>query len=184
VFEVVEEAKRMAVQDEVPKSRLTLTYKTEVNGEPETVNLPLRLLVLGDLSQGTSADRKVEFEERRTRNLDGKNLAGVMRDMKMSLELKVANKVDPDRAGEEVDAKLPITGIKSFSPDEVAKNMPKLRGFQLLKKLLMEVDSNFTNTKDFRKLLADLYANEEAYNKVKEQLQGFDSFTLPTSKGA
>ena len=31
----------MAVQDEVPKSRITLIYKTEVNGEPAAVDLPV-----------------------------------------------------------------------------------------------------------------------------------------------
>src|SRR2546430_165800 len=130
----------MAVQDEVPKSRLTLTYKTEVNGQPEDVNLPLRLMVLGDFSLGTSSDRKVELEERRLRNLDGTNFAGVMKDMNISLPITVPNKIDPDRA-EQVDMKIPVTSMKSFHPDEIAKNVPKLRSLLLMKKLLAEVES-------------------------------------------
>jgi type VI secretion system protein ImpB len=35
----------MAIQDEIPKSRLTLKYKTEVDGQPEDLSLPLRMLV-------------------------------------------------------------------------------------------------------------------------------------------
>src|SRR2546421_9397178 len=85
----------MAVQDEVPKSRITLRYRTEINGTPEDITLPLRLLVMGDLSQGTSADRKVDLEERKIRNFDGKNTAAVMKDMKMSVNFTCANKVDP-----------------------------------------------------------------------------------------
>jgi type VI secretion system protein ImpB len=168
----------MAVQDEVPKSRLTLRYRTEVNGKPEDVNLPLRLLVVGDFSLGTSTDRKVDLEERKIRSLDGKNTAGVMRDMKMTLDFTVPNKVDPDKS-EDLDVHLPITSMKSFSPDEVAKNVPKLRGLLLLKRLLQEVESNVANTKDFRKLISDLYASEEAFNKLKEQLKDFESFKLP-----
>ena len=49
----------MPVQDEVPKSRITLTYKTDVDGEPAVVDLPLRLMVLGDFSNGSSKDRQV-----------------------------------------------------------------------------------------------------------------------------
>ncbi len=37
----------MAIQDEIPKSRLTLRYKTEVDGEPQDVTLPLRMAVTG-----------------------------------------------------------------------------------------------------------------------------------------
>ncbi|HEX2580272.1 MAG TPA: type VI secretion system contractile sheath small subunit, partial [Rhabdochlamydiaceae bacterium] len=63
----------MAVQDETPKSRITLTYKTEVQGEPAVVDLPFRILALGDFSGGSSKDRQIDLEERGLRSLDGKN---------------------------------------------------------------------------------------------------------------
>jgi len=173
----------MAVQDEVPKSRLTLRYKTEVNGAPEDVNLPMRMLVMGDFSQGTSADRKVDLEERKLRTLDGKNTNGVMKDMKMSIDMSVANKVDPDSA-EELEIKLAINSLKSFSPDEIAKNVPKLKGLLLLKKLLLEVESNVANAKDFRKILGDLYQNEEQWKKLQEQLKGYEGYKIPSGAKA
>ena len=42
----------MAIQDDknIPKSRVTLRYRTEINGVPEDVTLPLRILVAGDFS--------------------------------------------------------------------------------------------------------------------------------------
>ena len=168
----------MAIQDEIPKSRLTLRYKTEVNGEPQDVSLPLRLAITGDFSNGTSKDRKLDLDERRLRNLDGKNTDAVMKDMGISLDFSVANKVDPDE-GEDLQVKLPIRSMKSFSPDEVAKNVPKLNGLLMLKRLLEEVISNVDNRKEFRKLLGELMADEEALGKVLEELKGFDSFTLP-----
>jgi type VI secretion system protein ImpB len=169
----------MAVQDEVPKSRITLRYRTEINGTPADIDLPLRFLVLGDFSAGSSADRKVDLEERKLRNLDGKNTAGVMKDMKMSVQLSVPNKVDPANS-ENMDVNLSLTSMKSFSPDEVAKGIPKLRALVTLKKLLLEVDSNMGNSKDLRKLVSDLYANPEAYAKLKEELKAFEGFKLPS----
>lgn len=168
----------MAIQDEIPKSRLTLRYKTEVNGEPQDVSLPLRLAITGDFSNGTSKDRKLDLDERRLRNLDGKNTDAVMKDMGISLDFSVANKVNPDE-GEDLQVKLPIRSMKSFSPDEVAKNVPKLNGLLMLKRLLEEVISNVDNRKEFRKLLGELMADQEALGKVLEELKGFDSFTLP-----
>ncbi len=59
----------MAIQDEIPKSRLTLRYKTEVNGRPEDLSLPMRFMVMGDFSKGGSKDRKMDLEERQVRNM-------------------------------------------------------------------------------------------------------------------
>ena len=86
----------MAIQDEIPKSRLTLRYETEVNGQLEDMTLPLRLLITGDFSQGTSSDRTLDLDERRIRNLDGKNTDSVMKDMGMTLNFSVENKIDAD----------------------------------------------------------------------------------------
>src|SRR2546421_7876956 len=160
----------MAVQDEIPKSRITLTYRTEINGAAEDIDLPLRLLVLGDLSQGTSLDRKVDLDERRMRTLDGANLASVMADMKMSVSVKVPNRIDPQNS-DMLEAQIPITSMKSFQPDQIAKSVPKMRALLTLRNLLTELESNVGNSKEFRKLIADLYANPEAFNKDKEELK-------------
>jgi type VI secretion system protein ImpB len=169
----------MAIQDEIPKSRLTLRYKTEVSGHPEDVSLPLRLLVEGDFSAGSSKDRKVDLEERRLRTLDGTNTDAVMKDMGMSLNFAVSNKIDPEMA-EDMDVKIPIDSMRSFSPDHIAKHVPKLRGIMQMKKLLEEVLSNVDNRKDFRKLLNELMGDEEALGKMMEQLKGYESLKLPS----
>lgn len=173
----------MSIQDEIPKSRLTLRYKTEVNGQPEDVNLPLRMLVTGDFSLGSSKDQKIDLEERRLRNLDGKNTDAVMKDMGIKLEFAVANKVDPENE-EDMNVELPIESMKSFSPDEIAKHVPKLRGILMVKRLLEEVVSNVDNRKDFRKLLNELLSNEEALKGMLDELKGYESLKLPGGKKA
>ena len=168
----------MAIQDEIPKSRLTLRYKTEVNGQPEDTTLPLRLLVEGDFSLGSSKDRAVDLEERRLRSLDGTNTDSMMKDMGMSLKFAVDNAIDPEKE-EEIDVELPITSMKSFNPDEIAKHVPKLKGLLQMKTLLEEVMSNVDNRKEFRKLLNELMSNEESLAKMMEELKGYESLKLP-----
>ena len=170
----------MAIQDEIPKSRLTLRYKTEVSGQPEDVSLPLRLLVEGNFSMGSSKDRKLDLEERRLRTLDGTNTDAVMKDMGMSLKFAVSNKIDPEMA-EDMDVEIPVDSMRSFSPDHIAKHVPKLRGVLQMKKLLEEVISNVDNRKDFRKLLNELMSDEEALGKMMEQLKGYESLKLPST---
>lgn len=168
----------MAIQDELPKSRITLVYRTTITGQPETVNLPFRLLVLGDFSLGTSKDRAVDLEERSTRSVDGRNLNEMMKDMKMSLSFSVGNKVNPDD-GEEIDINLPITSMKSFDPDEIVKHVPKLRALQLLKSLLLETQSNVDNRKELRKGIYELFADPAAMSSILEQLKDYSSLRLP-----
>ena len=169
----------MAIQDEIPKSRLTLRYKTEINGQQEDVALPLRIIVEGDFSQGSSKDRALDLDERRLRNLDGTNLDAVMNDMGMSLNFAVPNKVDPEVA-EDMEISIPVESMNSFSPDHVAKHVPKLHGLLQIKALLEEVISNVDNRKDFRKLLNELMGDEEALATMLEQLKSYDSLKLPT----
>jgi type VI secretion system protein ImpB len=171
----------MAITDEIPKSRITLTYRIPQGIEQKEVNLPFRVLILGDLSTGSSKDRKLELDKRDIRRLDGKNLNKVMADMNMSVECTVQNRIDPGNA-ETIAVKLPITSMKSFTPAEIARNVPKIRALRLLKKLLLEVQANIDNSKDFRKLLRALAGNEDAAGELKKQLEGFESFQLPPGR--
>ncbi len=170
----------MAIQDEIPKSRLTLRYKTEVNGQPEDITLPMRLLVTGDFSQGSSSDRIVDLDERRIRNLDGTNTDQVMKDMGMSLNFTVENKIDGIDE-EDLQILLPINSIKSFSPDQVAQHVPKLKGLIALKELIGEMLSNVDNRKELRKLMDELMSNPESLEKVLADLKGFESLKLPSA---
>ncbi|MBS0615339.1 MAG: type VI secretion system contractile sheath small subunit [Verrucomicrobia bacterium] len=172
----------MAVQDEVMKSRITLTYKTEVNGEPAVVNLPLRLMVLGDFSGGSSKDRELELEERKLRSLDGRNTNEIMKDMGISIDIVVPNKINP--AEESMRVKINFESMNSFNPEEVAKQVPQLRSLLLLKKLLEEMQSNIANTKELAALVSKLSANKELLMKYRDKLKGYESYRIPqqTSK--
>jgi len=173
----------MAITDEIPKSRLTLTYRTNVNGTPEDKQLPFRLLIMGDLSGGTSKDRALELDQRNFRHLDGRNLNSVMNDMKMTLKMDVANRIDPDKA-ENIAVTLPIKGMSSFSPAEIAENVPKLKALLLLKKLLLEVQNNIDNRKEFRTMLRAVAESPELTAQIREELAGFEDFKVPTGKSA
>ncbi len=170
----------MAIQDEIPQSRLTLRYKTEVSGEPADITLPLRLMILGDFSLGSSTDRQLDLDERRVRNLDGTNTDATMKDMGMSLKFTVDNKIDPNNEPE-LEISLPIDSMKSFSPDQVAEHVPKLKGLLTLKQLVAEMLTNVNNRKELHKLLNELMSNSENKDKILADLKGFEGFKLPSA---
>lgn len=168
----------MPIQDELPRSRLTLTYRTTINGEPETVDLPFRLLVMADYSLGSSKDRKKDLDARELRSLNGRNLDSVIKDMNVSIDFEVNDKISgADDA--KLPVTLPITSMKSFSPDEIVNHVPKLKALLLLKNLLQELQSSIDNQKDLRKLIQELYTKPEVFSALRGQLKEHDGFKLP-----
>lgn len=170
----------MSVQEEVPKSRITLTYKTEVDGEPAAVDLPLRMMVLGDFSNGSSKDRKLELDERNLRSLNGSNINEIMKDMGIGLDVVVPDKINSN--GQEMRVQLKLEELNSFSPEEVAKQVPQIRSLLLLKKLLEEIQSNVANKKEFAALLNKLFSSEALLSQMKEKLQNFSNYKIPNKR--
>jgi len=168
------------IQDKLPKSRITLVYRTTINGQEEEVKLPFRVVVLGDFSLGSSTDRQVDLEERKMRSVTGSNINELMRDMGMSISFEVDDKLSSDGEGK-MAVELPIDRMKSFHPDEIVNHVPKLKGLMLLRKLLLEMQSDIDNRKDLRRKLYELFSNKEEVKKLLEsdQLKGYASMRLP-----
>lgn len=171
----------MAITDEIPRSRITLTYRTNVNGQPEEVTLPLRVLVMGNLSRKSSKDSRLELDKRQIRRLDGTNLNQVMQDMDMSLKFKVKNRINPRNGGEEFEVNLPITSTKSFLPAQVAQQVPRVKALLLLKKLLLEAQANFDNSKSFRNLLREAAQSGGSISSILNDLPSFENYKLPAA---
>ena len=170
----------MPIQDKLPKSCITLVYRTKINGQPEDVKLPFRVVVLGDFSQGSSKDRQVDLDERAMRSVTGSNINELMKDMGMSISFEVDDKVSADGEGK-MQVELPINRMKSFHPDEIVHHVPKLKALMLLRKLLMEMQSDIDNRKELRRTLYELFSNKEQLQKLLEsdQLKSYASMRLP-----
>jgi type VI secretion system protein ImpB len=176
-------------KSEIPKSRITLTYRIPQGIEQKELELPFRIVVMGNLSGSTpdgknkSKDQSIDIDKRAIRRLDGKNLNKVMADMDLKVTVKVKDCIEPgtDPANpNEMEVTLPIKGMKSFTPVEIAQNVPKIKALLLLKKLLLEGQAHIDNSKEFRKDLQVISKDKEpALKALKGELTGFDRFQLP-----
>jgi type VI secretion system protein ImpB len=168
------------IQDKLPRSRITLVYRTNINGQEEDVKLPFRVVVLGDFSLGSATDRQVDLEERKLRSVTGSNLNELMKDMGMSISFEVDDKISADGEGK-MAVELPIDRMKSFHPDEIVHHVPKLKALLLLRKLLLEMQSDIDNRKELRRTLYELFSNKEQVQKLleSEQLKSYASMRLP-----
>lgn len=147
----------MAIQDILPKSRLTLRYRTDIRGIPEDIELPFRLMVIGDFSGKIS--RKLPLDERHPISFRGASVDGAL--AKMRIRIPVT-----DSEGE--IHQIPIKDIRSFQPAAICKSVKKIDDLIEAKELLNHLLSNLNNSTKFRTALKKLIDNPEAMAALKK----------------
>jgi type VI secretion system protein ImpB len=149
-----------------PKERVNIVYRPAIGDAKEEVELPLRLLVMGDFTQ--RADDRM-LEEREPINIDKDNFNEVLKEQKISLNLAVPNKIsgEPD---DELNVQLNFESIKDFEPEAVARKTPELNKLLELREALTALKGPLSNIPEFRKKIQALVKDEAAREQVLKEL--------------
>src|SRR5262245_2557011 len=91
-----------------PKERVNIVYKPATGDAQEEVELPLKLLMMGDYT-GRKDDRPLE--ERKPVNIDKDNFDDVLRSHELSLDMQVADKLSGQG---EMGVKLSFKKLSDF----------------------------------------------------------------------
>ncbi|MES9906635.1 MAG: type VI secretion system contractile sheath small subunit [Sedimenticola sp.] len=186
----------MAIQDDknMPKSRVTLRYRTEINGVPEDIILPLRLLIAGDFSGHqlngggvNSTAGQIDEQSNKRLGLDKRTLfdASLINDLEVydadGKKLSSGDQYNAIMQRLNVKTGLGINEIKftqlgDFSPDRVLENSgPEIKNHFEIKSLLDGVKANLANSKCYRQAVEDVLVdplNGEAA-ALSQQLSDF-----------
>ncbi|PKN09829.1 MAG: type VI secretion system contractile sheath small subunit [Deltaproteobacteria bacterium HGW-Deltaproteobacteria-8] len=149
-----------------PKERVNIVYRPETGDAKEEVELPLKLLVMGDFSQKTD-DRMVE--DRDPVNIDKDNFNAVLKAQNLELNLGVDNKLSKE-PGAQMAVKLKFESLKDFDPDEILKQVPELQKLMELREALKALKSPLSNVPDFRKKVQDLVKDAGARERLLKEL--------------
>ncbi|RRS09248.1 hypothetical protein EAG18_07335 [Pseudoalteromonas sp. J010] len=192
----------MAIQDDknMPKSRVTLRYRTQINGVPEDITLPMRILIAGDFSgfsgheQNTVAKKQIgQADEQGQRlSLDKRHIfdATEITDIKLHSEngtkLTSIEQYNPVmkllRVKSVVGGDLQFTHLDAFSPDRILENSrSEIKNKLEIKRLLNEVMSNLTNNKRYRQALQDLLTASNSQT-VQDELKEIIGIYLPKTE--
>ena len=150
-----------------PKERVNIVYRPATGDAKEEVELPLKLLVVGDFTSSPD-DRMVE--EREPINIDKDNFNEVLKAQNLSLDLTVPNKLseDPDA---ELNVSVKFESIKDFEPEAIAKNTPELNKLLELREALNSLKGPMSNRPEFRKKIQELLKDEAAREQVLKELK-------------
>lgn len=142
-------ARNRSFQDEIPPSRVNIRYVKKTDGAQEKVELPLKLLLLGDY---TLRPDSTPLEERKKISVDKDNFDEVMKEQKLKLNLTVPNRLTGGE-GDELKVALDIDSLKAFTPDELVRRVPELKQMLELRELLTDLKARVITNRDFRQAL-------------------------------
>ena len=150
-----------------PKERVNIVYRPATGGAQEEVELPLRILVMGDY---TLKEDGRPVEDREVLSIDKDNFNERMKAQKLELDLTIANKLsdDPD---EEMGVSLKFESIKSFEPEAVVKNTPALNKLLELREALKSLKGPMSNRPDFKKKIQKLIQDDAARDQILKELK-------------
>ncbi|MBC2714122.1 MAG: type VI secretion system contractile sheath small subunit [Desulfobacteraceae bacterium] len=149
-----------------PKERVNIVYRPATGDAKEEVELPLRILVMGDFTQ--SPDDRM-LEEREPINIDKDNFNEVLKEQNINLNLTVSNKIsgEPD---DELSVNLNFESIKDFEPEKIARKTPELNKLLELRESLTALKGPLSNIPGFRKKLQELVKDDAAREQLLKEL--------------
>ena len=149
-----------------PKERVNITYKPSTGDAQEEIELPLKLLMMGDF---TLKRDETPLEDRKAINIDKDNFNDVMKSQNLSLNLVVPNKL-AEEEGEEMALNLNFDNLKDFSPEAVAEQVPELKALLNLREALTAVKGPLGNVPAFKKKIQALMKDDAAKEKILKEL--------------
>ncbi|WP_312686916.1 type VI secretion system contractile sheath small subunit [Kosakonia sp.] len=152
-------------QNEVPKARVNLRLDLHTGGAQKKVELPLKLLVTGNFSNG--AEQR-PLSERVKTSVNKNNFNNVISEYAPSIKLTVENTLTGD--GSEEDIHLTFRNMKDFEPEQIARQIPQLKALLSMRNLLRDLKSNLLDNATFRKSLEAILRDPALSDTLRAEL--------------
>jgi type VI secretion system protein ImpB len=148
-----------------PKERVNIVYKSNTGDKTEEVELPLKMMMVGDYT-GRSSDEIIE--DRPAININKDNFDDVIKSYNLNIDFNVNNTLIDD--DDELPISLKIDTMKDFSPDNIAKQVPELNALLDLRKALLALKGPLGNVPAFRKTIESILTNPDSRSAMLKEL--------------
>ncbi|WP_318367398.1 type VI secretion system contractile sheath small subunit [Enterobacter sp.] len=152
-------------QNEVPTARVNIKLDLHTGGVQKKVELPLKLLTVGDFSNGREHR---PLSQREKIDVNKNNFNDVMAKFSPSVILNVKNTLANDESKEDIN--LTFKNIRDFEPEQVARNIPQLRLLLAMRNLLRDLKSNLLDNAAFRRELEVILKDPTLSKELRDEL--------------
>ena len=157
-------------QNEIPKSRINLRLDLHTGGAQKKTELPLKLLVTGDFSNGQETRM---LSERPKINVNKNNFDNVLSELSPTVNYSVADTVADN--GSEQSVRMTFRSMKDFEPEQVARQIPQLKLMLAMRNLLRDLKSNLLDNATFRKELEIILKDPALSSELRSELSALAS---------
>jgi len=148
-----------------PKERINIKYVPATGDQQAEVELPHKMLVLGDFGlEDTRA-----LEDRSVMRIDKLTFNNVLNDAGVSLAMSVPSALNTAPYAE-LAVNLQFKAINDFGPDSIARQVPELNKLLELREALVALKGPLGNVPTFRKQLQHLLNDEQARKQLAQEL--------------
>ena len=152
-----------------PKERVNIKFKPSTGNLKEEVELPLKLLMLGDFT-GRPDDRPVD--DRPLADINKDNFDDVLKSHELTLSLDLPNRLEDGRESEPMRVNLAFSSLKDFEPESLARQVPELAKLLELREALVALRGPLGNVPTFRRAIQSLLEDESARARLLGELTG------------
>ncbi|MFO0983701.1 MAG: type VI secretion system contractile sheath small subunit [Planctomycetota bacterium] len=149
-----------------PKERVNIVYKPATGDAQEEVELPLKLLMLGDYTLRADS---TPLEDRKPINIDKDNFNEVLKKQSISLTFQAPNKLS-GKDGDETAVNLKFESMKDFEPESVVNQVPELKKLLQLRLALTALKGPLGNIPEFRKKIQSIISDKDARERILKEL--------------
>jgi type VI secretion system protein ImpB len=149
-----------------PQERVNITYKPSTGNAQEEVELPLKMLFIGDYT-GRADPRPLE--ERQPINVDKDNFQQVLAEQNLQVSISVPDKLSGD-ADSSLSVNLKFKKLSDFGPDSVAEQVPELKKLLELRQALTALKGPLGNVPAFKRKISALLADDKQREKLMGEL--------------
>lgn len=158
-------------QNNAPKERINIMYASETNGEKEEVELPLKILTIGDYT-GKPSDQPID--ERKPISIDKETFSDVMRCQNLSSDIRVTNHITPIES-EEIDLHLEFNSLRDFEPDALCSQVEPLKKLLEIRQALSSLKGPMGNIPSFRKKIQHALSNPRQRQLLQDYIESLTS---------
>ncbi len=149
-----------------PKERVNIVYRPATGDAKEEVELPLKLMVLGDFTLRPD-DRMVE--DRDPVGIDKDNFNDVLKGQGLELKVNVPSALS-GKEDDQLAVQMKFESLKDFDPDAIVRNVPELAKLMELREALKALKGPLANVPDFRKKVQELIKDPGARERLLAEL--------------
>jgi type VI secretion system protein ImpB len=152
-------------QNEIPAARINLKLDVGKGNAKKKMELPLKMLVMGDFTQ---KKRTARVGDREKININKNNFEQVMKSQGLKLNYTVDNKLTGNG---DLNVALDVNSMDSFKPEQIAKAIPELSKLLAARNLLKDLKSNLLDNRAFRSRLEEIIKDPAAAKALHDELK-------------